>query len=340
MWSCTCRTIFLSARPLHGRGTSSGLRSRVRPLTWCCGPARDFAPLAWVAESSWTWSMMAMHQRHPDQLSRCGTRARILHSPWHRHRNLVADRLPSPHLILPPRRPLRHDRYRPAPGSATSRTARQCNKPSPRQSNKSAPDSAPSPSKRGSATGRTSGGQQPTPHGAGELSEPTPPGRDVLPENEGPIGLRARRTRLPKEMDGTAFLVPFGSTTGAAAFQSGDSTYVVFDERRPVDMAALAADPVFASSSVQLLPTGTLLRIPHPAALSIALTQLQQGWRIAALANTPKQEPIVTSAADGHINLAAEQPSEVVNIADPDTGATLSGGHPAPPWPRSPIGPA
>jgi hypothetical protein len=165
--------------------------------------------------------------------------------------------------------------------------------------------------------------QQPAPNGPGEMTEPTPPGRDVLPENEGPIGLRARRTRLPKEMDGTAFLVPFDSTTGAAAFQSGDSTYVVFDERRPVDMAALTADPVFGSSSVQLLPTGTLVRIPHPAALSIALTQMQQGWRIAALASTPKQEPIVTSAADGRINLAAEQPSEVVNIADPDTGATL-----------------
>ena len=72
-----------------------------------------------------------------------------------------------------------------------------------------------------------------------QMTEQTPPGRDVLPENEGPVGLRARRTRLPKEMDGTAFLVPFDSTTGAAAFQSGDSTYVVFDERRPVDMAAL-----------------------------------------------------------------------------------------------------
>jgi hypothetical protein len=165
--------------------------------------------------------------------------------------------------------------------------------------------------------------QQAAPHGVGELTEPTPPGRDVLPENEGPVGLRARRTRLPKEMDGTAFLVPFGTTTGAAAFQSGDSTYVVFDERRPVDMAALTADPVFGPASVQLLPTGTLLRIPHPAALSIALTQLQQGWRIAALASTPKQEPIVTSVADGRINLAAEQPSDVVNIADPDTGATL-----------------
>jgi hypothetical protein len=124
-------------------------------------------------------------------------------------------------------------------------------------------------------------------------------------------------------MDGTAFLVPFERTTGAAAFQSGDSTYVVFDERRPVDMAALATDPVFGSSSVQLLPTGTLVRVPHPATLSIALTQLQQGWRIAALPSTPKQEPIVASVVDGRITLAAEQSGNVVNMADPDTGATL-----------------
>ncbi len=182
--------------------------------------------------------------------------------------------------------------------------------------------------------------QQAAPPGVGEMTEPTPPGRDVLPENEGPVGLRARRTRLPKEMDGTAFLVPFDSTTGAAAFQSGDSTYVVFDERRPVDMAALTADPVFGSTSVKLLPTGTLLRIPHPAALSIALTQMQQGWRIAALASTPKQEPIVTSVADGRVNLAAEQPGDVVNIADPDTGATLLVGYSAPPRPRRKIRPA
>ncbi len=70
-----------------------------------------------------------------------------------------------------------------------------------------------------------------------ETTQQLPPGRDVLPENNLPIGLRARRTRLPKEMDGTAFLVPFDASTGAAAFRSGDSTYVVFDERRPVDMA-------------------------------------------------------------------------------------------------------
>src|ERR1700761_1291523 len=56
-----------------------------------------------------------------------------------------------------------------------------------------------------------------------EAIQQLPPGRDVLPENDGPVGLRARRARLPKEIDGSAFLVPFDAATGAASFHSGDS---------------------------------------------------------------------------------------------------------------------
>jgi hypothetical protein len=42
-----------------------------------------------------------------------------------------------------------------------------------------------------------------------------PPARDVLPETtEGPLGLIARRVKMPKETDGAAFLVPFEATTG------------------------------------------------------------------------------------------------------------------------------
>jgi hypothetical protein len=156
-----------------------------------------------------------------------------------------------------------------------------------------------------------------------EATQQLPPGRDVLPENDGPVGLRARRTRLPREMDGTAFLVPFDAGTGAAAFRSGDSTYVVLDERRPIDMAALKDDPVFAAVSVRLLPTGTLLRVPQRDGISIALTQMQQGWRIAALTSTPKQDPIVATEADGRLLLVADQPGDVVAMADPGTGATL-----------------
>jgi tetratricopeptide (TPR) repeat protein len=66
-----------------------------------------------------------------------------------------------------------------------------------------------------------------------------------------------------------------------------------------------------------------LIRVPLPANASMALTQMPQGWRIAALTMAPKQQPIVVSPADGHLNLAAEQSGDVVSLADPDTGATL-----------------
>jgi hypothetical protein len=159
-----------------------------------------------------------------------------------------------------------------------------------------------------------------------EATQQTPPGRDVLPENEGPVGLLARRIKLPQEIDGAAFLVPFDASTGAASFRSGDNTYIVFDERRPVDMRALRNDPVFGGATVQLLPGGTLFRIPLPPAQSLALTQMPRGWRIAALTTALKEQPIVASFVDGHLDLAAEQPSEVVSLADPDTGATLLAG--------------
>jgi hypothetical protein len=159
--------------------------------------------------------------------------------------------------------------------------------------------------------------------GVVQMTQQIPPGRDVMPPNEGPIALLARRVKLPKEMDGSGFLVPFGPATGAASFRSGDSTYIVFDERRPVDMSALRSDPMFSATSVQLLPNGTLFRIPLPASRSIALTQIQQGWRIATLTTVPKQQPIAVSVTDGRLSLAAKQPGDVISLADPETGATL-----------------
>jgi tetratricopeptide (TPR) repeat protein len=165
--------------------------------------------------------------------------------------------------------------------------------------------------------------QAPTAAGVIVETQQTPPGRDVMPGNGGPVSLLARRIRLPKEMDGAAFLVPFDSTTGAAAFRSGDSAYVVFDEQRPVDMSQLRNDPFFHAASVQILPNGTLLRVLLPAAQWMALTQMPQGWRIAALTTEPKQQPITVTTTDGRLNLTAEQSSNVVSLADPDTGATL-----------------
>ena len=156
-----------------------------------------------------------------------------------------------------------------------------------------------------------------------ETEHEPPPGRDTLPENGGPLDLRVRRIKPPKELEGTAILVPFDATTGAAAFESNKATTVVFDERRPVDMAALANDPVFAPVSVRLLPNGTVFTIPHKSGQSVVLTPLSRGWRIAEVSATPKLEPVSPLPADGRLNFAVDQPGDVVSLADPETGATL-----------------
>jgi tetratricopeptide (TPR) repeat protein len=147
--------------------------------------------------------------------------------------------------------------------------------------------------------------------------------RDRVADNGQPMALLARRVKLPKEIDGTGFLVPFSDTTGAAAFREGDTTYVVFDERRPIDMASLRGDAVFGQASVQTLPNGTLLALPLPPALSVVLTQTPVGWRVVALNGPPKTQPIPAINTAGRLKLPAEQAGEVVNMADPDTGATL-----------------
>lgn len=145
-------------------------------------------------------------------------------------------------------------------------------------------------------------------------------------EPDGPVALRARRIKLPADMDGSAFVVPFAATTAAASFRQGGSTYVVFDERRPVDMAALKDDPVFGTASVQLLAGGTLFRLPQLTGQSVALTQIPRGWRIAALSTAPKPDAIGVTVSDGRMGFTADQPGDVVVLADPDTGATLLAG--------------
>jgi hypothetical protein len=154
-------------------------------------------------------------------------------------------------------------------------------------------------------------------------ARPQPSGRDVLPEDASPVGLLAHRTKLPKGLDGSGLILPFAETTGAALFRRGSAYFVVFDERRPIDLTGVRGDPVFGQADIQLLPGGTLLRMPATDATAIILSPVPQGWRIAAVKAMPKSAPIVPVVADGVLNLAVEQPVDVVTLADPETGASL-----------------
>ncbi len=149
---------------------------------------------------------------------------------------------------------------------------------------------------------------------------PAPPAPD-LATLEG-LALAARRVAAP---DGAApaILLPFGRRSGAAAFRRGDAGYVVFDESRPIDMAALADDPAFGGARITLLPAGTLLRVPLSPALRLTLAHRKDGW-VVGITDTPATARAITSkVVAGTLALPLPTASRVVVMPDPETGADL-----------------
>ncbi|MGE4046848.1 MAG: hypothetical protein AB7F35_18445 [Acetobacteraceae bacterium] len=163
---------------------------------------------------------------------------------------------------------------------------------------------------------------------AGPAADPAPASplsvRSIGPL--GPVALLARR--LPAQpgvpgQDTPAIGIPFGPNVGAASFRRGNAWYVVFDDRRPIDLGALRHDPVFSSASVLVVPGGTVVRLPLAEANHVVLSRLPQAWRIGASRTAGDAHALVPVAADGHLNFAAEAQGRVVSIADPEGGGTL-----------------
>lgn len=122
---------------------------------------------------------------------------------------------------------------------------------------------------------------------------------------------------------GGGIFIPFEPNVGVASFRRADIGLVVFDQRRPLDLAAVRSHPAFGAASVQLLAGGTLLRIPLPPAADLALTRQAQGWQLT-IASTPQAtEPIRATPTDGKLLFATEAAGAVVTMADSETGATL-----------------
>jgi hypothetical protein len=139
----------------------------------------------------------------------------------------------------------------------------------------------------------------------------------------GPIALVALPVAPPPDTSGAAFSVPFSGDVGAAVFRRGGETLAVFDERRPIDMAALQSSPAFAEARVELLPAGTLIRMKPPPGTTVTLTKTPQGWTIAALAIPPRQQPFAPELDGTSLSVVAQAPGRVLTIADPVTGGTL-----------------
>ena len=128
---------------------------------------------------------------------------------------------------------------------------------------------------------------------------------------------------LPASTDGsTAALLPFGPTVAAAAFRRGTEAWIVFDERRPLDLAPLANDPVFAGATVQLLPGATLLRLPLPTG-TLAMAHPAEGWTVTVATAADTHEPLVPVSEKLRLQLPMTSPGQVVVVTDSETGQDL-----------------
>ena len=145
--------------------------------------------------------------------------------------------------------------------------------------------------------------------------------------NAGPVTLAAALLPLPPGRSGAAFSVPFGVGVGAAALRRGDEAIIVFDERRPVDLAGVAGDKLLAAASIQMLPAATMIRLPVPVGMEFSLSRTASGnWAILLAAPAARQEAaqrIPVRPEKGRVLLAVAPAGNVVSVADPETGAVL-----------------
>ncbi len=184
-----------------------------------------------------------------------------------------------------------------------------------------------------------SAGPVPLATSAPVLSAPVPPGR--IPEataavtvppvaivplsaaGSGPLSLLATQQAPTPGQSGAGLVLPFGPEVGAAAFRTGGQLEVVFDVARPIDLAGVAADPVFATARVQVLADSTVLTMPLDEAATARLDRHPSGWGIVLGDTAAVLKPIGISAEEHMLVLQANAPGRVVVVTDPAGGGVL-----------------
>ena len=169
-----------------------------------------------------------------------------------------------------------------------------------------------------------------------EAASPAPPAAEPVAEQivpvigetppAGPVALVATLVPPPAGVTGATLQIPFSGTTGAAMFSRGPETWVVFDERRPIDLTALAGDPVFGHADVTIHPSATVIHVTAPPGQMPLLSRAGAGWRISIGATLPAPGPLTPVASEGTLDIPAEAPGRVVAITDPHNGAVLLAG--------------
>jgi hypothetical protein len=201
----------------------------------------------------------------------------------------------------------------PTPSSAPTPTS----PPAPPPAEQSAPPSTPQRTEAGNT--------QPEPVPASTSPQPpvTPPAAPpTLPTQPTPDANVAATTEPSASVD-SGITVSADSQLGVAVFRRSSAVLVVFDRSLTMDTTPLRDDPVFGTASVQTLPTATVIRVPLDAGTVLSTSRTTGAWHFTAVQREPALRPIQATVADDRLVLSAAAPGSVVNLMDPDTGATM-----------------
>lgn len=158
--------------------------------------------------------------------------------------------------------------------------------------------------------------------GAGQGAEPPPAVRLA------PADATAVRLVFGPRGQPPAMVLPFGEEAGIAVLRRGETILVVLDVPRPLNLAALRGDPVFAGTEARTVAGGTVLSLRLAAPAGLTVRRRDGAWTLTpnpAVPAPPDQPGIEvrTDAAGRHLLLPAPNAGRIVAVNDPETGLPL-----------------
>ncbi len=126
-----------------------------------------------------------------------------------------------------------------------------------------------------------------------------------------------------------ALLLPYAEATPAAMLRRGEALLLAFASPRPLDLAALRGNPLFAQAEALAVPGGMVLRLPLAAPAAATARREGTGWSIQLSRGEPGGEelraltPEVTAGPPARFALLASKPGPTLAMADPETGLPL-----------------
>jgi hypothetical protein len=169
----------------------------------------------------------------------------------------------------------------------------------------------------------------PKPPAAPTASAPPPNASPALPAAPAPPepvasdALVAQRLPPDPAAPQPQILVPFGRDVGAAAFGRSGTAYVLFDAAKPIDLAALKDDAVFASARVTLLPAATQLAMKVPPGARVALHRRPEGWAVGVVTMGAAPDGAALAMQNGTLTISTHAAADTLVLVDAATGGRL-----------------